>query len=189
MRSLVSDSSPAGPMMIPSRRMRSPCCARTLSGHTAAEPAMALMKSRRLIAYPENEQWYRQTLVPWKGSRNVRFGSKADIAARPVDVRFTPKSRHCGARLACPLRAKSGHTLKLADCGHNKLWRECQIALLRYGPLYNGKDCFNIGMIDRPAAPGVFRHVLNHRQQPAIRIGTRDYLNAYVGQTGSSHLA
>ena len=52
MRSLVSDSSPAGPMMIPSRRMRSPCCARTVSGHATAEPAMALMKSRRLIAYP-----------------------------------------------------------------------------------------------------------------------------------------
>src|SRR5262249_35411598 len=44
-RTLVSDSSAAAPMMIPSRRMRSPCCARTVSGHTATEPAMALMKS------------------------------------------------------------------------------------------------------------------------------------------------
>jgi hypothetical protein len=25
---------------------------------------------------------------------NVRFGSKADIGARPRDVRFTPESRH-----------------------------------------------------------------------------------------------
>jgi hypothetical protein len=25
---------------------------------------------------------------------NVRFGSKADIGARPYDVRFTPKSGH-----------------------------------------------------------------------------------------------
>ena len=25
---------------------------------------------------------------------NVRFGSKADIGARPINVRFTPKSEH-----------------------------------------------------------------------------------------------
>ena len=34
---------------------------------------------------------------------NVRFGSKADIGAPPIDVRFTPKSGHClavGARTA-----------------------------------------------------------------------------------------
>jgi len=41
---------------------------------------------------------------------NVCFGSKADIEAPRPDVRFTPKSRHCGARLACPLCAKSGHS-------------------------------------------------------------------------------
>ena len=29
---------------------------------------------------------------------NVRFGSKADMAARPRDVRFTPESGHCGTR-------------------------------------------------------------------------------------------
>jgi len=39
----------------------------------------------------------------------VRFGSKADISACPRHVRFTPKSRHSSARLACPLCAKSGH--------------------------------------------------------------------------------
>jgi len=44
---------------------------------------------------------------------NVRFGSKADIAARSCDVRFTPKSGHCGARLACPLCAKSDMHLPL----------------------------------------------------------------------------
>ena len=26
---------------------------------------------------------------------NVRFGSKADIEARPINVRFTPNSGHC----------------------------------------------------------------------------------------------
>jgi uncharacterized protein YchJ len=29
------------------------CCARAPSGHVAAEPATALMKSRRRIAFPE----------------------------------------------------------------------------------------------------------------------------------------
>jgi hypothetical protein len=29
----------------------------------------------------------------------VRFGSKADIGSPLIDVRFTPKSGHCGARL------------------------------------------------------------------------------------------
>jgi hypothetical protein len=40
---------------------------------------------------------------------DVRFGSKADIAARPSDVRFTPKSGHGLSALGCPLCAKSGH--------------------------------------------------------------------------------
>ena len=40
---------------------------------------------------------------------NVRFGSKADIEARPLDVRFTPKSGHCLARLECPLCANRRH--------------------------------------------------------------------------------
>jgi hypothetical protein len=35
------------------RRMRSGCCAREASGHTLAEPAIPLMKSRRRIALPE----------------------------------------------------------------------------------------------------------------------------------------
>jgi hypothetical protein len=39
--------------------------------------------------------------------RNVRFGSKADIAAPPTNVRFTPKSGHRNS--VCPLCANSGH--------------------------------------------------------------------------------
>ena len=31
---------------------------------------------------------------------NVRFGSKADIAASPINVRFTPKSRHATGGVA-----------------------------------------------------------------------------------------
>ena len=39
----------------------------------------------------------------------VRFGSKADIAVRPINVRFTPKSRHWNSVVGCPLCANSGH--------------------------------------------------------------------------------
>jgi len=40
---------------------------------------------------------------------NVRFGSKADMTAIPIDVRFTPKSRHRNSTARRPLCAKSGH--------------------------------------------------------------------------------
>jgi hypothetical protein len=40
---------------------------------------------------------------------NVRFGSKADMTPRNLDVRFTPKSGHRLSVLACPLCAKRGH--------------------------------------------------------------------------------
>src|SRR5262249_25771635 len=39
---------------------------------------------------------------------NVRFGSKADIRSKKIDVRFTPKSGHRLSVLECPLCAKSG---------------------------------------------------------------------------------
>ena len=39
---------------------------------------------------------------------NVRFGSKADIGASPIDVRFTPKSGHWDSAAKCPLRANFG---------------------------------------------------------------------------------
>jgi hypothetical protein len=35
---------------------------------------------------------------------NVRFGSKADIEARPADVRFTPESRHPIQTLKYPIQ-------------------------------------------------------------------------------------
>src|SRR6516165_7144037 len=40
----------------------------------------------------------------------VRFGSKADIAASLINVRFTPKSGHQQSALGCPLCAKSRHS-------------------------------------------------------------------------------
>ena len=38
--------------------------------------------------------------------RPVADGSKADISACPIDVRFTPKSGHRETLLECPLCAK-----------------------------------------------------------------------------------
>jgi hypothetical protein len=40
---------------------------------------------------------------------DVRFGSKADIAAFRNDVRFTPESGHVRCTSACLLWANSGH--------------------------------------------------------------------------------
>jgi len=47
----------------------------------------------------------------------VRFGSEADIGARPHHVRFIPESRRRQSALACPLGAKSRHRTALAS--HN----------------------------------------------------------------------
>ena len=38
------------------------------------------------------------------------LGQKADIAASPTDVRFTPKSGHWNSAAKCPLCAKSRHS-------------------------------------------------------------------------------
>jgi hypothetical protein len=38
-----------------------------------------------------------------------RFGSEADIRLALVDVRYSPKSGHCGASVGCPLSATSRH--------------------------------------------------------------------------------
>jgi hypothetical protein len=47
--------------------------------------------------------------VPQEGVPDVRFGSKADMAALFGDVRFTPESGHGSERDGCPLSANSGH--------------------------------------------------------------------------------
>ena len=41
--------------------------------------------------------------------RGRRFGSKADIGAPPINVRFTPKSRHWNSAAKFPLCAISRH--------------------------------------------------------------------------------
>src|SRR6516225_1150009 len=47
---------------------------------------------------------------------DVRFGSEADIGARPRHVRFTPESGHSVAHLGCPLCATSGHGMLRFGC-------------------------------------------------------------------------
>src|SRR6516165_5293128 len=48
---------------------------------------------------------------------NVRFGSKADMAAPPTNVRFTPESGHGDPARQCLLCANSGHCgAKLLRC-------------------------------------------------------------------------
>jgi hypothetical protein len=47
LRALTCGSSAAPLWIIPMRLTRSPCCARAANGQTAAEPTIALMKSRR----------------------------------------------------------------------------------------------------------------------------------------------
>src|SRR5262249_25154273 len=54
--------------------------------------------------------WPMLSSVEFKSQlRNVRFGSKADIGARPMNVGFTPESGHWNSVGQCPLCAKSGH--------------------------------------------------------------------------------
>ena len=90
------------------------CCARAASGHTTADPAITLMKSRRRIAAPKAQglcglcfgmrlqqgfttggMGCARHLAWQQSSRpNVRFGSKADIGGRLGNVRSTSKSGH-----------------------------------------------------------------------------------------------
>ena len=87
------------------------CCACTVSGEAATDPATAFMKSRRRIAFTKagttpirtrlqqgfaaGEIGFRSQVARQQSwTANVRFGSKADIEARPRNVRFTPESGH-----------------------------------------------------------------------------------------------
>jgi hypothetical protein len=54
-------------------------------------------------------------------SKNVRFGSEAEMALRPRQVRSFPESRHSSARVARPLSAISGHCP--VDPGRVLAWR------------------------------------------------------------------
>jgi hypothetical protein len=73
--------------------------------------------------------------------RDVRYGSKADIAPVKCDVRFTPKSGHCRTTLGCPLCAKSRHTppyicnlIPENARSERGIVRESRISLLEFAP-------------------------------------------------------
>src|SRR5262249_2747951 len=145
---LVSRSSAATLESTPMRRMRSGCCARAANGNAAAEPTTALIKSRRLIAAPDQDRHRiglgyhtdRGECPLWVKSRHVRCEKACPLCPqqRPRKrtsanrhVCFTPKSGHVQCNYGCPLWANSGHLQCDSPC-----------------PLYPNSD------IDR-----VFRHV------------------------------
>jgi hypothetical protein len=70
---------------------------------------------------------------PREASRDVRFGSLADITARSRHVRFTPDSGHSSVQLECPTGANSGHSRQIRAPTPTDLGAECGrvIALLR----------------------------------------------------------
>src|SRR5215471_4304070 len=91
MRDFVSRSFSSSPTSTLTRRIRFGCCGHAAPGQTAAEPAITLMKSRRLICrlrgLGQGIVAVERKLV--KGP-NVR--SEADICTAIGHVRFTPES-------------------------------------------------------------------------------------------------
>src|SRR5262245_56532 len=111
-------------------------CAFATSGQ-AAEPAITLMTSRRLIAAFRG---FRQVILQARATRleaadHVRFGSLTDICSatghvrfapnsdrksglpQNGHVRFTPKSGHVHRNSSCLLWANSGHHFEVEPCG------------------------------------------------------------------------
>src|SRR5215475_14054079 len=77
------------------RRMRSPCCARTASGHPAAVPPRSVMNSRRRIASPKapDKASYRLKLAHFKRPLPMSaLPPKADMCGARSDVCFGPKA-------------------------------------------------------------------------------------------------
>jgi predicted lipid-binding transport protein (Tim44 family) len=98
----------------PIRQIFACCCARPVSGHAVANPTIALTKSRRRIAFSKALDWadYRSQRILQQGFVIDEIGFSGQFAA-PIpsrscplwvksghwgvhDVRFTPKSGHCG---------------------------------------------------------------------------------------------
>jgi hypothetical protein len=69
----------------------------------------SLLNSRTKIRYWPDSKPATGGQITGRLARKVRFGSKADMAASDLDVRFTPESGHVRRNVGCPLRANSGH--------------------------------------------------------------------------------
>jgi len=90
-------------MRTPIRRTRSGCCAYAASGQVAADPTIALTKSRRRIAFPRPKL---RDLAPQDYSRDLRqakWGSGSGCTAAIL-------------RRSCPLWVKSGHRGTSGQC-------------------------------------------------------------------------
>jgi len=107
---------------MPTRRIRSACCARTASGQVSEDAVVlpsSVMNSRRLIASPRG---LGLGIVSGRTSY-VRFGSKADMCGAKSHVRFTPESGHKTAvcdlsnLMSALLSKMSALTLKADMCG------------------------------------------------------------------------
>jgi hypothetical protein len=86
------------------------CCAPAANGQTVADPAIALMKSRRRIAFPKAQgcaDYCSHRIRLQQGFAAGEMGLGVSLYAailsryievRPPDVCFTPESGHCGPR-------------------------------------------------------------------------------------------
>src|SRR6516165_11828653 len=93
-------------MRTPMRRMRPDCCARAESGHPAAELAIALMKSRRRIAFLE--AWDHAGCVITAGIYDRRNGFRPSFCTAIIPG------------IECPLWVKSRHARvfrEIVRCG------------------------------------------------------------------------
>src|SRR5262249_14405896 len=109
-----------------SYRTAGACRRRLLALHQTRNHALVHPRLGQSNRHGNGEQRYRKSLqhdlflpkvmcanfMPadiYNGTIHVRFGSLADMAACPINVCFTPQSRHRLSALACPLSAKNRH--------------------------------------------------------------------------------
>jgi len=69
-----------------------------------------IMPSSGAMPSKHNRGKHSPLRVKRRPAPDVRYGSKADIGARPIHVRFTPNSGHRNSVVERPLSAKSGHS-------------------------------------------------------------------------------
>src|SRR3974390_2429490 len=98
MRACASGLSLANGISTPMRRICPDCCACKASGQATAEPPTSVMKSRRLIAFPEA-----------KDKQSYRFTS---AAMHKIAVKY---------QVACALWVEKGHCRVIGTC---PLYRE-----------------------------------------------------------------
>ena len=98
----------------PMRRICPDCCARKASGQATAEPPTSVMKSRRLIAFPEakDKQSYRFTSAAMHKIA-VKYQAPCPLWVKPRHCRVI--GRHRRSARACPLRIRSRHRTALFD--------------------------------------------------------------------------